>query len=56
MRNFIVSLTKDNFYPLIEPLISITQIISTSVLVPPLALIEHIAGRVVAYFNFIREH
>lgn len=47
IKNFIVSLTNSIFYPPIDPLTSITQIRSTLVLVPPLARIEHIAGRTV---------
>jgi hypothetical protein len=47
MRNLRVSRTSYIFWPLIDPLTSITQIRSTLVRVPPLAVIEHIAGRTV---------
>lgn len=49
IKNFMVYLTNSIFYPLIDPLTSITQIKSTLVRIPPDERIEHIAGRIVTY-------
>jgi len=53
IKNFIVSLTSCIFYPLIEPLTSMTHIKSTLLRDPPDVFNEHIAGSDTAYFNFI---
>ncbi len=55
IKNFIVYLTNSIFWPLIDPLTSITHIKSTLVLDPPLAKIEHIAGKTVTSPSFTCE-
>jgi hypothetical protein len=53
-KNLTVALTNEIFYPLIEPLLSITQIRSTLVRLPPLDFKEIMAGISVTVFNFIK--
>lgn len=54
-KNRIVYLTSYIFYPLIDPLLSITQIKSTLVLLPPLDLRVAIAGRMVAVLSLTKD-
>ena len=53
-KNLTVALTNEIFYPLIEPLLSITQIRSTLVRLPPLDFKEIMAGISVTVFNFTK--
>jgi len=53
-KNLTVALTNEIFYPLIEPLLSITQIRSTLVRLPPLDFKDIMAGISVTVFNFTK--
>lgn len=54
-KNLIVYLTNWIFYPPIEPLLSITQIRSTLVLLPPLDLRLTMAGSYVGVLSLIKD-